>query len=619
MCGVAAIISPSQPPAAITDQQNRRVHNALRVLSTRGPDAQDTWTSPDHRVILGHTRLAIQDLSASGHQPMVIQHDGRTFAITYNGEIYNAPALRDELTAIGHTFAGSSDTEVLLRAIASWGLERAINRILGMFAFVCAVGDGRSWRILAATDHAGMKPLFWTRAGDALCFASTADALRALAPNDTGTNAQYIASVLTLGAPDPTPPTPPTPANTHRLSPGRALVCTDNHHQPEVIRWHDDQHDKSGPDATFEQLWPTVVADHTLADVPVGVFLSAGIDSACVACALADAGRKDVVCLSLGLERDDESQHAARLCAHLGLEHEIVSAHEHDPLEMLEDAADAFDEPQGYSALLTARAIARAAAGHGKVFLGGDGGDEAFCGYPWYRERDTPYSMLAEFHARPDKVATLARVVARPDAPAHARNAAQWAWGTLSFVDRYCARTFPGFSPWEARALAGSGFATEPNLAPTELRERDDASADTVSRLRGLDLAGLCARSILPKVDRASMASSIEVRCPMLDRRVLGLWRPADGVGKPALRAYLQPRVPGGHLDKPKQGFSLRARDPRLWRDTASRVVPGSAIIRDGVLRADSLSYVHTNVDEMSETRAFTLAMLALWYARRYA
>jgi asparagine synthase (glutamine-hydrolysing) len=563
--------------------------------------------APSGATVLGHTRLAIQDLSQAAAQPMLA---GPSLGLTYNGEVYNAPALRAELVRRGEELRTRCDTEVVLRGLRCWGIEELLGRLCGMFAFVA--WDDERQELVAAVDPAGMKPLTWAMAGGKLFIASTCDALLRLLPQRPSLDAEGLCHVLCHGY----CPHPQTVwQGVRKLGPGQALRFRPGDAQPAVWRyWNAPEEidaDSTTDDEAFPSIWEQIAREHMLSDVPVGLFLSGGLDSTSVALALARA-RQRPECFTLGLDgSDDESGAAAATAHHLGLPHTTVRFHSTDAGEMLAAAADAFDEPQAYGAILTATAISRAARPWAKVVLAGDGGDEAFAGYTWHAEPTQADATLAREHA------ALSASVSRADADGATRSRALAAMAALSPLHAHLQRVFPRFHPAEAAAiLVPLSPRYDEHMYAAWASEHDRPSLPWPRRAQRLDLMGFCAGSILPKIDRSGMSVGMEMRAPFLDRRLLdwALRRPAGDHGEPKglVRRYLRGRVPDGVLTRPKQGFSLR-----LASDPWPQHLPWLRRSRlAGMLHPGWEAFVAPDAPSRS-ARIFALCMLAAWAERR--
>jgi asparagine synthase (glutamine-hydrolysing) len=346
--------------------------------------------------------------------------------------------------------------------------------------------------------------------------------------------------------------------------------------------------------------------------VPVGLFLSAGLDSSSVALTLAQAQRTDDVTAwtltSRGIDPAiDEAPTAAALARALMMRHRTIELDRRDLANVLHDTGAAFDEPQGFTALLTASRIAQGARESGlKVVMAGDGGDEALAGYTWHTS--TPHPLSLDPACEPPSASLAAR----------------------SYTHRYLCRVFPGFAPIQSRSLLS---ALEPEydeeLFAAWLAPEDRPSLPHPRRSQRLDIMGFCAGSILPKIDRAAMHVGLELRAPFLDRRLLdwALARPVDpretqpSTSKPMLRALLSRGaraglVPPALLQRPKQGFSPRLGAERPIETLAGSFLPESRLVRDGVIRRDFAAFLPADT-EARQVRLFTLCMLAAWYEPR--
>lgn len=613
MCGLAVIArSEAVPRASSTDPWKR----VLGLLADRGPDGEGVWRcAMTGMVEMGHRRLAIQDLSPAGAQPMTAA-DGR-IAVVFNGEVYNAPALRLELAASGHVFRSTSDTEVLLHGYEAWGFRGLLDRIRGMYAFV--IWDAVRCRLFAAVDHAAMKQLFWSEQTWGLVLASTADAARALMDRPPAIDRHALADVLCHGY----IPHPRTIwQGVCKLGPGQCLEWAPGGACRVGRYWSPPQPgERHATVREFEALWENVVGEHLLSDVPVGLLLSGGVDSSCVAAAVASQ-RADILSLTLALPGEaDESPAAAATARHLGIAHETAALNTSNLEMLLDQAAAAYDEPQAHGALLTMTAVARAARAHAKVVLAGDGGDEVFAGYTWHA---APPSALREEASREaaKEHARLSRAVSEPRTDPVVRWQALAALATLSFRHAYAQSVFPRFHPSEAATLVSAGDYDEASYVEPIARS-DRTELAWPLRAQHIDLGCFCAGSILPKVDRGSMTVGLEVRAPFLDRRVIE-WAfsrvvaPVGGGSAPSkqiLREYLSPRVPEGVLRRPKQGFSLRL-------GSGESFVPMLQTVRDSRLAAHGVldprweSFVVPGAP-YRDARAFALVLLARWYEAR--
>ncbi|MCA9302917.1 MAG: asparagine synthase (glutamine-hydrolyzing) [Phycisphaerales bacterium] len=610
MCGILAVVgSKPMDPAFVG---SARWDACMESLGRRGPDGSGQWISGCGHAAMGHTRLAIVDPSERGRQPMV--DESERFAITYNGEIYNAPTLRKELEQLGHRFRSTCDTEVLLRGWMQWE-SGVLDRVHGMYAF--AIWDTKTRELFAAIDHAGMKPLVYKRENHRLLIASDCDAMRALTGATESLDMESVGVYLSLGC---CPPPRTMWSGIQKLRPGHALRWSVDGSFRIERHWAPPEEMLCEPidSAAFTELFERVNREHLLSDVPVGVFLSGGLDSASITAAATRNGASPA-CFSLAMDGPaDESEDARRLADRLGLACTIGAA-DWSIEDELGVYSAAYDEPQSYSALLTQTRISAIASRSVKAVLAGDGGDECFGGYLWQRAGDwTGGRAMSTADVR-----TIEGEIATPDAADAQRALGAIAMASRGFVQGYVARAMAGFHPSESRALLGLDGSFDADSVCDWLAGEDRAGMDHLRRVQRLDLTGFCAASILPKVDRGAMHFGLEVRSPMLDRRLLdyGLCAPvrpgemiSDGSGsRPDVRGYASCVLGGGFTDRPKQGFSLRRDDElRQWRALCARV-DRSWLVRDGVLRADWRSFVPVG----AIYRLRSVCMLSVWGGSR--
>jgi asparagine synthase (glutamine-hydrolysing) len=548
MCGIAGIVG-ARASAEIARSMAQRLRH-------RGPDGDGVWSEPG--VALSHRRLAIQDLTDAGSQPMLFG----SHVLTYNGELYNHERLR---AALPGPWVSSGDTEVLLRLLATEG-SACLSRVVGMFAF--ASWDTQSRRLLLARDRLGIKPLYYRLLPDGIAFASELKALMLLGAAQIDPSA--VRDFLFHGY----IPAPKTiysgifklPAG-HLLNWQAGNVSVERYWRPSstVI--------ERSADETVQQLdalLGEVIPDHTVSDVPVGVFLSGGIDSALTAYYL-DAPHT----YTLGFESDARSEaHAARQVAeHLNTEHMEMTAPQADFAGALDRMPELFDEPFGDSAAWSNYLIAQFARREVTVALSGEGGDEIFCGYPRYWSRIGARSNLLNRY--------LARYL-----PPLSRLA--------SSMQR---RGYVGL-PAYAAALGGmSGQQVDALLAPSWKEPEYDYlwfyrkfwqdDLRPLAQLRWLDLNTDLAEGLLTKVDRTSMAHSLEVRPPLLDHRLVEFMLSVDPEllvdergrrGKLLVRRLMEPRLPRDHLNRPKSGFGLPVhrwltQNPKIMQDAVRRLM----------------------------------------------
>jgi asparagine synthase (glutamine-hydrolysing) len=555
MCGIAGIIGPGASAQLARNMAQRLAH--------RGPDGDGVWSQPG--VALSHRRLAIQDLTEAGSQPMVFGSQ----VLTYNGELYNHERLRATMPG---PWASSGDTEVLLRLLATEG-SACLSRVVGMFAL--ASWDTAASRLLLARDRLGIKPLYYRLLPDGIAFASELKALMLLGTPEIDQSA--VRDFLFHGY----IPAPKTiyrgicklPA-AHTLTWQAGRVSVERYWSPSstII--------ERSADETVQQLdglLAEVIPQHTVSDVPVGVFLSGGIDSALTAYYL-DAPRT----YTLGFEAGARSEaHAARRVAeHLHTEHLEMLAPQADFAGALDRMPALFDEPFGDSAAWSNYLIAQFARREVTVALSGEGGDEIFCGYPRYWSRIGARSNLLN--------RSLARYL-----PPLSRLASSMQRRGLVGLPAY-ATALGGMPAQQIDALLSASWKEPEYDYLWFYRQfwRDDLQP--LAQLRWLDLNTDLAEGLMTKVDRTSMAHSLEVRPPLLDHRLVEFMLSVEPKllvderqrrGKLLVRRLMEPRLPPDHLNRPKSGFGLPVhrwlkQHPQLLDDAVQRLMDRGVLQR---------------------------------------
>jgi asparagine synthase (glutamine-hydrolysing) len=555
MCGIAGIVG-SRASVEIARSMAQRLRH-------RGPDGDGAWAQPG--VALAHRRLAILDLSEGGHQPMLFDSQ----VLTYNGEIYNHEQLRAGLPGPWHS---TGDTEVLVHLLAEQG-RACLDRLVGMFAF--AAWDTREQRLLLVRDRLGIKPLYYRVLPDGIAFASELKALLVLGQPEIDRSA--VRDFLFHGY-IPAPKSiyrgiAKLPAG-HTLTWAKGRISIERYWNPSTAI-----EARSAGDTVHEldALLHEVVPAHTLSDVPVGVFLSGGIDSAVTAYYL-DSPRT----YTLGFDSGARSETAAarRAAEHLHTEHLEMTAPLADFAEALERMPALFDEPFGDSAAWSNYLIAQFARREVTVALSGEGGDEIFCGYPRYWSRIGARSTalnrsLARFLPPLSRLGSSMQRRAYAGLPAYAA-----ALGGLT-------------------ALQIDSLLAQPWLEPEYdylwfYRQYWREDLRPLAQLRWLDLNTDLAEGLLTKVDRTSMAHSLEVRPPLLDHRLVEFMLSVDPAvlvdqprrrGKLLVRQLMEPRLPAGHLEQPKSGFGLPVhrwlrRHPEMLREAVRRLMDRGVLQR---------------------------------------
>ena len=644
MCGIAGLLTGpawrGAGPAVVAATMTA-------VLAHRGPDSDGLWQDEAAGIALGHRRLAIVDLSAQGHQPM--ESGSGRYMLAYNGEIYNFRTLRAGLEQRGHRFRGHSDTEILLALIEDSGLEATLPQLAGMFAI--ALWDRRERVLHLVRDAVGKKPLYVGVAGDAVCFGSELKALTEVPGFRREVDAaalghmlrrQYVSAPFCIWR-----DAIKVPAGMRLvLRAGAARSAGDL--RAALIRWSDPvaravegqaRPLEGGDEALLDRLesvLETAVAERMIADVPLGAFLSGGVDSSLVVALMTrlGGGKVRTFTAAFGEAGFDESAKAQAVARHLGTDHLSLPVSADEARAVIPLLPDIADEPFADASIIPSFLICRLARQDVTVALSGDGGDESFGGYgryllaerlgrlldplpQWLRDlggrglAHAPDGLLSALAAAgggqagyrgglsADRLRKLADCVRAPDPDA--RYAALQEIGAVPGSDRQGA--------WPA------GIPQVPALDPMHRR----MLADTLSYLPD---------DVLAKVDRASMAVALEARAPLLDGRVMALaWRLPlrmklrGGRGKWALRALLARHLPAGLIDQGKEGFSVPVADwlrgpLKAWGD---HLLTAARVREDGLLDpgiVDRLWREHQSGARNHAAPLWSLLMFRAWQDR---
>jgi asparagine synthase (glutamine-hydrolysing) len=557
MCGIAGIIN-TEPNSVV---EAATIHRMCQTIVHRGPDDEGIYAKGG--VGLGMRRLSIIDL-AGGHQP--VHNEDQSVWIVFNGEIYNFPELRPELEARGHHFYTNTDTEVIVHLYEDFGAD-CVQKLRGMFAI--ALYDERRRRLLLTRDRLGKKPLHYAIHNGRLLFASEIKAILAVAPELAEVNPQGLLGYFSFGyIPDPETAF----VRIHKLPPGHWLELADG---KSTVRQYWDlpaygAHEPASEEECLEELehrLAEAVRIRLIADVPLGALLSGGTDSSTVVALMARASSKPVKTFSIGFRKEDFNEtHYARLVAkRFGTEHHELIV-EPDFAQTLETLTRSLEEPFADSSMLPTYYVSRLARQHVTVALSGDGGDELFAGYERY-----PINLQRrKFDAIPKWAGRWYRRLIDPVVP-HAMYGRRLAYNlSLPWPDRYIdgLSLLPMFgrerSFFARDFLESAANGEDPSGLYRSYALRAPAH-DSLSQLMYLDTKTYLPGDILTKVDRMSMATSLEVRVPILDHVfaewVTGLpaaWKLRDGRPKYILRKLAERvGVPPEVLHRPKQGFSL--------------------------------------------------------------
>ena len=578
MCGFVGFIG--KPGALGGDEMQRLAARMADRLESRGPDDAGTWVSPSAGVAIGHRRLAVIDLSVAGRQPMV-SASGRS-VIAYNGEVYNFAEIRRELETQKHRFRSNSDTEVLLEACEAWGVARAVSKFIGMFAF--AFWNDHTRRLTLVRDRLGIKPLYWGRSGGVLFFGSQPKGFfdhPAWQPAiDRDALVAYLRHAYV-----------PAPHSIfkgiEKLEPGSLVEIHADGTETRRCYWNlrsvarDAVHDRATLDdkaaiETLDSLLRDAVKRRMIADVPLGVFLSGGIDSSTVLALMQAQSDRPVKSFTIGFsEADyDEAPNAKRVAAHLGTDHTELYVSPDRAIAVLPRLATWFDEPFADSSQVPTYLVSEMTRRQATVVLSGDGGDELFAGYNrytwantlWRFMRPLPPTSRAMLAAALRAIAPTAwdwlfRAIPQSIRPPRAGDKVHKLAAILSVVDQE-ALYRRLVSQWqEPEGVVRDG--REPRGLLWDPTVRRDFS-DFTDRMQFLDALTYLPDDILAKVDRASMAVGLEARVPLLDHRVVEFaWclpldmKVRNGEGKWLLRQVLSAYVPPRLTDRPKMGFGV--------------------------------------------------------------
>ena len=556
----------------------------------RGPDGEGYWQDAEPGIALAQRRLAILDLSPAGAQPMASK-SGR-YVIVYNGEIYNHLELRRSLqdADTAPAWRGHSDTETLLAAVEHWGVNDALARLAGMFAF--ALWDKKTRTLFLARDRMGEKPLYYGQTGGTLLFGSELKALCAFSGFQRDIDRDAVAAYLRFSY----LPHPHTIyRHARKLPPGHVLRLTQPadalNAQPQSywsLKDVVEASEKSRCEASFadasaelETLLGDVVESQMLSDVPLGSFLSGGIDSSLITALMQKRSGRPVRTFSIGFNvgRFNEAEHARAVAEHLNTDHTEFTVTEADALALVPELPQIFDEPFADSSQLPTILLSRLTRNSVTVALSGDGGDEVFGGYNRYLFGPSLWRRVARFPAPARKGIALAASAAQrfgtsSDGGKLASLVAR-AGLPVTTIDR-----LSKFGGAIGRARDFSGFYREivstfpePNdvalhpgeaLSILDAADRRPALADPAEQMMALDALSFLTDDIMVKVDRSAMSASLETRAPFLDVRIVEhasrlpmLMKIKDRTGKRILRDILYRHVPRKLIERPKQGFAV--------------------------------------------------------------
>ncbi len=619
------------------------------ALIHRGPDDVGAWTDPSIGVSLGHRRLSIQDLSSEGHQPMTSACN--RFVMSYNGEIYNFKEIRKELEQNGFQFRGHSDTEVLLGAITKWGLENALKQLNGMFAI--ALWDREQESLTLVRDPVGKKPLFYGWCHDTFLFGSELKALRThpefdapIDPNALGLFIKYswVPSPFCIYQ------------GLRKLPPGHLITIDSNSRLENVIPrafWSAREVAEQGERTPFtssleeatdelEKLLQTAVSSRMIADVSLGALLSGGFDSSIVVAMMQSMSHRPIKTFSIGFweSKYNEAQHAMDIARHLGTDHTELYISPKDAQDIIPEIPKIYDEPFADSSQIPTVLLSRLARQDVQVALSGDGGDELFAGYTKYPEC---LQRWKTWENRPlwarKGMADVMTAIARTS------------WSLFGTSSNSPIEEVPKWQKWfgrqekKSRWIPATSAVDLVALRHARCRRIEDyvlkakytdclltnvsdwaSVSNPIQGMMHLDFATFLTDDILVKVDRASMAVSLEVRCPLLDTRLVEFaWRLPLSMrlqghkGKIVLRKVLERYIPPELTERPKKGFAVPVSE---WvkgplRDWAEHLLDQTRIQQQGLLQPEAVHRVwqqHLSGWQDHDTLLWSLLMFQAWH-----
>jgi asparagine synthase (glutamine-hydrolysing) len=591
MCGFVGIV---QQVEQNYEQMQRNLRCMSDILAHRGPDGEGIWIDTEAGVGFGHRRLAVIDLSAAGHQPMI--SNSERYIISYNGEIYNFISIKKELDSAGSelSWRGHSDTEVILAAVEYWGIEKTLSKLVGMFAF--SLWDKQQRILHLARDRMGEKPLYYGMNNKVFFFGSQLKAFTQHPDWQAEINRDALGLFMQYGY-------IPAPysiyKNIFKLPPGTFLSIPVNTSEsianniPEakqywsyldsIVMSSDEEYrgDENGAMSELERILTRSITDQMVADVPLGAFLSGGIDSSLITALMQANSTTPVKTFSIGFKEKkyNEAQHASAVAKHLGTEHHELYLSPEDTLSMVPNIADVYDEPFADPSQIPTILLSQLARQHVTVSLSGDGGDELFCGYSryftdsrrWASINRLPYParkvLSSLLLTTPYQVFNVllywTRLFRTPDG-----KKGSYASALIKLAEEM---KFDHFGQFYDFRCSNWKHPTEIvlNSQPTDSMTRDLSMnslnfSEQCRYMMSFDTQQYLPDDILVKVDRAAMSTSLETRVPLLDHRVIEFsnslplsMKVRNGDFKWLLKKLLYKYVPQSLVDRPKMGFGV--------------------------------------------------------------
>lgn len=592
MCGIAGIVKYKDNPIKNIEAMNRKIYR-------RGPDAGDYWLCENDHIVLGHRRLAIVDLTECGSQPMVSASE--RYVMVYNGEIYNASEIKQHMEeSFGvESYRGTSDTEILLRAIEHYGLKKTLEKCRGMYAF--AVYDRKEKVLRLARDRMGEKPLYYGRVNGSFVFASDINAIKAVEGFANPLDEQvlqgyfingYISSPHSIYK------------DIYKLEQGTVLTLQEPFVDWTIEKYFDitetavcgqknlfDGSEKEAVDE-LEKLLKNTIKGQMMADVPLGAFLSGGIDSTLVVSLMQSVSDIPIRTFTIGFEEEkyNEAAYAKETAKHLGTQHTEMYVGYEDVIKLLPLIPEAFGEPFADSSQLPTMLVSKMTREHVTVSLSGDAGDEFFCGYNSYKDiRNSLKVMQSKLGFIKEPIRQpLGRFLLNTNlSRIPAIRKAGRCFSTQTHEEVY--RQIVDSDVRAVKLCQKSGVI--PYMTPDE-QYPDGLLKGIESNLMLMNMKQYLPDDILVKVDRAGMFYSLETRIPLLDADVMQFawtlpdsYKMRDGITKKPLRELLYRYVPQEMMDRPKKGFSvpvsLWLKDGKMREWAESLLLDAASLSRD--------------------------------------
>ena len=637
MCGIVGILDRFNNFS--TEILNATVKSMSNRVNHRGPDSSGLWFDDKYGISIGHERLSIIDLSERGSQPMMSSDE--RFVIAYNGEIYNSEDLRTELSNYKVKFRGNSDTETLLESIRTWGLENALNKLIGMFAF--ALWDKKNKTLQLVRDRLGIKPLYWGSFGKIVAFASeiqsfeeiprvalsiNRDALKSLVKYN------YISSPLSIYD------------NIYKLEPGSILTIQPNGCK-EIRKFWDVKHlsknfnsykDPKETEEEIESLITDSIKRRMISDVPLGAFLSGGIDSSLVVALMQKESPRPIKTFTIGFNNKDynEAIYAKKIAGYLGTDHTEHYISESEAQIIINRLPYIFDEPFADVSQIPTYFVSELAKKSVSVVLSGDGGDEVFAGYTryiWSSQYSNKIKIIPRkirtvisdiiLNTSPNITNKISKFIPNKFRPPQASDRLIKLASIFDIDDQSIVYN-KLISQWQKPndiviSEKGEEFKESINF---------ESSKSNLYNMQVLDLTNYLPNDILTKLDRTSMSLSLEARVPLIDHRIIerainlpDKMKISKGKGKKLLRSILSKHLPVNYINRPKQGFTVPLGD---WlrgplQEWAEDLLSEEKIIKEGFFDSSKVkSYwnEHKSGTFNRQNQLWSILMFQSWLSK---